>query len=83
MRLIHHELIGLDLSVKDSTNPDMIGLQGRVIDETRNTLVIESEGEEKVIPKSHSTFLFTLLNGEQVEVEGKLFILRPEDRIDC
>lgn len=36
---------------------------------------------EKVIPKSNSIFIFTLTNGVKVQVEGRLLVGRPEDRI--
>ncbi len=38
--LIYHTLIGLEAVVSGSTNPDVVGIAGVVIDETRNTLVI-------------------------------------------
>lgn len=36
---------------------------------------------EKVIPKSNSIFIFTLPNGVKVQVDGRLLVGRPEDRI--
>ncbi|HDM35713.1 MAG TPA: ribonuclease P protein component 1 [Candidatus Syntrophoarchaeum butanivorans] len=78
--LIYHELIGLDVVVEDNTNPSMIGIAGKVVDETRNMLVIEENGVEKMIPKSQSTFLFRLPDGQGVRVEGRLILARPEDR---
>jgi ribonuclease P protein subunit POP4 len=53
-----------------------------VIDETYNTLKIEAkDGKEKTILKTNSIFIFTLPNGVKVQVDGKLLISRPEDRI--
>jgi ribonuclease P protein subunit POP4 len=80
--LVRHELIGLEVEVKKSTDPGQRGLKGRVIDETYNTIKVGiGEKEEKIIPKANSVFIFTLPSGEKVEVEGKLLIARPEDRI--
>lgn len=82
--IIRHELIGLDVEIIKSTNPSLIGIQGRVIDETRNTLVVEkSNGKEIVIPKDIAIFRFQLKNNElvKVDVDGKLLIGRPEDRL--
>ncbi|MDK2789781.1 MAG: ribonuclease protein subunit [Methanothermococcus sp.] len=82
--IIRHELIGLDVEIVKSTNPSLIGTKGRVIDETRNTLVVEkSNGKEIVIPKDIATFRFKLKNDEliKVDVNGKLLIGRPEDRL--
>jgi ribonuclease P protein subunit POP4 len=80
--LVRHELIGLSVKIAKSTDPTQKGLKGKVIDESYNTLKIETkEGKEKVIPKNNSIFIFTLPNGVKVEVDGKLLISRPEDRI--
>lgn len=38
--LVYHTLIGLETVVAESTNPDMVGISGVVVDETRNTLLI-------------------------------------------
>ena len=78
--LIYHELIGLEVVAEDNTTRSMIGITGRVIDETRNMLVIEERGAEKMIPKSQSVFLFHLPDGKSVRVDGRLITSRPEDR---
>jgi ribonuclease P protein subunit POP4 len=80
--VVKHELIGLDVEVTESTNKDAVGVKGRVIDETRNMLVIETEaGEEKSLVKEQCTFLFTVPEGGKVSIEGRLLVARPEDRI--
>jgi ribonuclease P protein subunit POP4 len=80
--LVRHELINLAVKIAKSTDSTQKGLKGRVVDETYNTLKIETkEGKEKVIPKRNSIFIFTLPNAVKVEVDGKLLIGRPEDRI--
>jgi len=38
--LVYHTLIGLETVVAGSTNPDIVGISGVVVDETRNTLLI-------------------------------------------
>jgi len=74
--------MGLRTEVEDSSNSDVKGLCGIVVDETRNMLVIENErGEEKKIPKTGNIFVFEL-NGEvRVRVKGDMLVSRPEDRI--
>lgn len=80
--IFRHELIGLFVEIYDSTHKDLIGIKGRVIDETRNTICVELDNsEEKVIPKSVAIFHFTLPNNEKVEIDGKIIVSRPEDRI--
>ena len=41
--LVKHELIGLEAEVAGSTNKFSIGISGLVVDETKNTLSIETE----------------------------------------
>ena len=79
--LVRHELIGLEIEIKESKNPSQVGLKGRVIGETYSMLEIETAKGEKNIPKDITIFIFTLPNGTKVQVDGKLLIGRPEDRI--
>ena len=78
--ILRHELIGLDVKVVRDSNPCNTSLSGRVIDESRNTIVIEHRGEAKRIAKQDALFLFSLPEGN-VEVEGKALVGRPEDRV--
>jgi len=75
------ELIGLDVKVTKSTNRDSVGISGKIIDETRNTLVIRQNNSDKIVPKETTVFQFTLSNGDVVEVEGNAIMGRPEDRV--
>lgn len=72
-----HELIGLEAQVVDSTDESQIGLSGEVMDETKSMLRIE----DKKVEKKNCTFLFTLSDGTEVEVDGRIIDGRPEDRI--
>ena len=49
--LVKHELIGLKVKVTISTNKKQEGLEGIVVDETRNTLIIETSSGEKSLAK--------------------------------
>lgn len=79
--LVHHEFIGLNVSVKGIANKSL-NLRGTVIDETKNTIKIEvNEDVEKIIPKKGSLFIFELPTGENIEINGNILSIRPEDRI--
>ncbi len=78
--IIHHELIGLDARVVESTNMSLVGIEGKIIDETKNMLIIETCEKERRIPKSCSSFVFTVSNSK-VKVDGKLLLSQPENRI--
>jgi len=86
--IMHHELIGLDTEIVDSTNSSLIGIEGRIVDETKNLMIVESDDKERNIPKSCSSFIFTIpsFNGKRylplkIKVDGKLLLSQPENRI--
>jgi len=79
--ILHHELTGLFLEVVYSANHSQQGFSGTVVDETRQTLTIDTGHGEKNLAKDQCIFLFTLPSGERVRVEGSLLVARPEDRI--
>lgn len=82
--IVRHELIGLHVRIAKSSDPTHAKISGRVIDETYNTLKIETAkkpAREKTIPKRNSIFIFTLPNKTKVQVDGRLLVGRPEDRI--
>ena len=79
--LIQHELIGLDAEVCESTNKSSLSLRGKVVDETKNMIIIKSKEEMKRIPKKGNCFSFVLPDGKRVKVNGENILMRPEDRI--
>lgn len=79
--ILRHELIGLKVKVKSSTCKSYLGIEGEVIDETRNMLYIRMGGGVKAVPKAVCSFLFTLDDGIRVEVDGLKLVGRPEDRL--
>jgi ribonuclease P protein subunit POP4 len=79
--IIQHEFIGLEAKVTDSTNPGYIGISGEVIDETYNTLTILNKTEKKIIIKDVAVIHLTMPDGKIVEIDGKVLLGRPQDRI--
>lgn len=80
--VLRHELIGMDILVSGAANKDQRGLSGRVIDETKNLLVIETQKGVRRIQKMHSIFRVRLQGGETVEIDGSVMVLAPEKRIN-
>ena len=78
--LIRHELIGLDVIVSESLNPLSIGVQGKVINETQQTITIQTKKGNKKILKRLSTFVFNVKD-KKVEVKGSVIAKRPWERI--
>jgi len=54
--ITRHELIGLEIKVVRSRNQSLTGKQGKVVDETRNTLIIEENGKRAKLPKQDIVF---------------------------
>ena len=79
--VFRHKFIGLAVEIIDSTHEGLLGIHGIIIDETRNTIKIDTGNDEKIIPKENVTFLFTLPEGDKVSIDGKYILARPEDRI--
>ena len=78
--ILQHELIGLHMKVVDARNRDLIGIEGNVVDETRNCLVVETSKGERKILKTGASFKINI--GEKsIIIEGKYLVGRPEDRI--
>lgn len=79
--IVQHEFIGLNAKVVSSPQSSYVGIRGRVVDETRNTLMILHKNEKKTVIKETAVFNFTLSDGTVVELNGKTIVGKPEDRI--
>ncbi|AFS80771.1 ribonuclease P [Candidatus Nitrosopumilus koreensis AR1] len=75
-----HEFIGLHTEIVRSTNPQVIGLNGRIEDETKSMFTINTENGMKRIAKSTSNWRFSIENSDVI-VEGSKITKRPFDRI--
>lgn len=71
-----HELIGLPVLITKSSNPTLIGVEGEVVDETRNTLKIRTKSGVKQVLKDICTF-----DLDGVQIEGGDILGRPENRL--
>lgn len=71
-----HELIGLTVEVEEHSDESLEGLEGTVVDETRNMLVIDG----KKVQKTQGIFIFEL-EESRVRINGKVIAKRPEDRV--
>ena len=62
--LTRHELVGLDVEVVAASNPDAVGISGRVVMETTQLLTVERDTRVWHVPKEGATFAFTLDDGQ-------------------
>ncbi len=79
--IISHEFIGTQSRIAQSSHAGYLGISGRIVDETKNTFLIQHENETKRIIKDISVFQFTFSDGTVVEIDGKLLVGKPEDRL--
>lgn len=68
------ELIGLKAVVCGKN------IEGKIIDETKNMLIIECKEKIKKAIKKGNDFEFEL-DGQKLKIEGKMLVGRPEERI--
>jgi len=78
--IIKHELIGLKAEIVDSRNKANIGIKGKIIDETKNTIIIEHKSKKKRLFKSNITIALKIKN-RTIQINGKLLIKKPKDRL--
>jgi len=69
-------LIGLNAEVVDSKNKKMIGIKGKIVDETMNTIQIN----DKMIMKKDTTFRIEK-EDYVFDVDGNLLVGRIEDKV--
>lgn len=79
--ILNHEFIGVKAKIRKSTDVGYVGLSGKVVDETRNTFTLLGATGRKMVTKALTTFSFTFQDSTVVEIEGRLLVGRPEDRV--
>ncbi len=73
------ELIGAVVEIVQSANLSQVGLKGKIIDETKQTITIhKADGQDAVLLKNTITFK-VLATGEIIA--GKEIMKRPEERL--
>lgn len=77
MMTLNSEFIGVQTQIVDSTNKSLIGLSGKIVNETQFMFTINTTHGTKMIPKQHSSWIFA---NDQV-INGDLIAKRSEDRI--
>jgi ribonuclease P protein subunit POP4 len=78
--IIRHELIGLETYIVESTDLQIVGLHGKIIDETKSMFAIETQTGVKNMSKENSIWNFNL-NGASSIISGKLIAKRSYERM--
>lgn len=72
--ILRGEFIGKQVSIPGRR------VEGKIIDETKNSFLVKTNNARKRILKANSVFQIKINNG-LVEVDGNIIAMKPEDRI--
>jgi len=75
-----HEFIGLHTEITQASNPQIIGLNGRIVDETKSMFTINTKNGTKSIAKAENSWKFSIEN-KDIVIDGSKIAKRPFDRI--
>ncbi len=82
--LLRIEFIGLNVKIVDASDKTLIGVEGIVIDETKNTFLIKVKKNNKHhvirVAKKGTWFLFDY-EGKKFKVYGDMIIVQPHKRL--
>jgi ribonuclease P protein subunit POP4 len=78
--LITHELIGLKTEVQESSNSQIIGVNGQIVDETKHMFLLLTNNGYKMLSKKHSKWGF-FLHDQKISVSGSLLGKRAYERL--
>ena len=78
--ITRHEFIGLETQIVKSSNSEVVGLNGTIINETKSMFTINTKKGLKNIPKSTNDWKF-LVGNKKMIVKGSEITKRPFERI--
>ncbi len=78
--LISHELIGLKTEVLESSNPQIIGVNGKIVNETKHMFLLLTNNGFKMLSKKHNKWGF-FLQDQIISVSGSLLAKRAYERL--
>jgi len=70
------EIIGKTIKVVESKNKSNVGMEGKIIDETKKTIVVKTKKGQKKLLKSNITIMIN-----HKKIKGQQLTKRPEERI--
>lgn len=78
MKMHAGELIGEEVEVLGAANKFLVGLRGKIVDETKMAFTLLHNGTRKIILKNAVSF--RLLRTLRI-IEGRDILKRPEDKL--
>ena len=78
--IVKHEIIGLQVRIAGSKNKANLGVEGKIIDETKSTITIKTKKGRKMLFKNNIKIELKI-GSRKILVDGSRFAGRPEERI--
>lgn len=78
--LAKHEFTGLDVSLVKGNNPEITGVNGTIIDETKSMFTLNTKNGIKCLPKNFNLWEFNV-GGNSIAIDGKRLEKRPFERL--
>ena len=73
------DLIGQEVTISDSKNKEIIGINGKIIMETKNMIIINTKNGKRSIPKNICQLSN---NGEVIQTDSTKLNKSPHERLE-
>ena len=73
------DLIGQEVTISDSKNNEIIGINGKIIMETKNMIIMNTKNGKRSIPKNICQLS---INGEVIQIDSTKLNKRPHERLE-
>ena len=73
------DLIGQEVTISDSKNNEIIGINGKIIMETKNMIIMNTKNGKRSIPKNICQLSN---NGEVIQTDSTKLNKRPHERLE-
>ena len=73
------DLIGKNVTISESKNKEIIGINGKIIMETKNMIVMDTKNGKRSIPKNICQLSN---NGEVIQTDSTKLNKRPHERLE-
>ena len=73
------DLIGQDVTITSSKNKEIVGINGKIIMETKNMIVIDTKNGKRNIPKNICQLSN---NGQVIQTDSTKLNKRPHERLE-
>ena len=73
------DLIGKNVTISESKNKEIVGINGKIIMETKNMIIINTKNGKRSIPKNICQLSN---NGEVIQTDSTKLNKRPHERLE-